>query len=85
MAEVAYKTLPINDAVWFSIYLEGKMEAAINEDKNLLTRQTFLGRIGSTTEFDKALMKIIAQIYTGGNEPEEENEHPSNIKRPSDG
>lgn len=74
IAEEVYKKLPINDAKWFSMYLEGKMQAAINEDKHLLTRKKFQGSIGRTTEFDKALIKIIAQIYTGGNGPEEENE-----------
>lgn len=71
IAEEAYQKLPIDDTVWFSNYLEGKMEAAIKGDKHLLTRKEFLGRIGRTTELDKALMKIIAQIYTGGNEAEE--------------
>lgn len=74
IAEEAYKKLPIDGAVWFSMYLEGKMEAAMERDKHLLTRKKFLDRIGRTTEFDKALMKIIAKIYTGGNEPDEENE-----------
>lgn len=73
IAEEAYKKLSI-DAIWFGMYLKGKMQAAINEDKRLLTRKKFLGRIGRTTEFDKALMKIIAQIYTGGNGPEEDHE-----------
>lgn len=73
IAEEAYNKLLINDVVWFSMYLEGRMEAAIEKDNHLLTRKQFLGRIGRTTEFDRALMKIIARIYTGGNESKEEN------------
>lgn len=69
IAEEAYKKLP-NDAIWFSMYLKGKMQAAMNEDKHILTRKKFLGRIGRVTEFDRGLMKIIAQIYTGEKEPE---------------
>lgn len=74
IAEEAYKKLPIDDVVWFSMYLEGRMEAAIKKDRHLLTREKFLGRIGRTMEFDKALMKTIAQIYSGGNQPKEEND-----------
>lgn len=73
IAEEAYNKLPIDGVVWFSMYLEGRMEAAIEKDKHLLTRKQFLGRIGRTTEFDRALMKNIAKIYTGRNEPKEEN------------
>lgn len=69
-----YKKLPINDTQWFSVYLEGKMQAAINEDKDLLKRKKFLDSVGREVRFDKAMMKIIAHIYTGGNEPEQEDE-----------
>ena len=74
IAEEVYKKLPINDTKWFSMYLEGKMQAAINEDKHLLARKKFQDSVGRNMRFDKALLKIIAQIYTGGNGPEQENE-----------
>lgn len=73
IAEEAYKKLPIT-AEWISMYLKEKMQAAINGDKHLLIRKKFLDRIGRTAEFDKAMMKIIAHIYTGESEPEEDQE-----------
>lgn len=73
IAEEAYKKLRIG-AKWFSNYLKEKMQAAVYEDEHLLTRKQFLCRIGMTKEFDKDLMKIIAQIYTGQNGLEEDHE-----------
>lgn len=90
IAEEAYKKLTAG-AIWFSMYLREEIQAAINDDKHFLIRNKFLGRIGRTTEFDKALMKIIGQIYTEGNEPEKEHEdntarnETSDTKPPSDG
>lgn len=70
IAEEAYKKIP-DDAKWFTMYLKVKLQAAMKEDQHLLTKKAFLGRIGRVTELDKALMKIIAQIYNGENGPEE--------------
>lgn len=77
IAEEAYKKIP-NDAQWFSMYLKEKMQAAIYEDKHLLTRKKFLNCIGRVTEFDKALMKIIAQVYNGGDGTEEPEKYHEN-------
>lgn len=73
IAEEAYKKLSTS-AAWFTMYLKEKLHSAITEDKHLLTRKKFLDRFGSTVEFDKAMMKIIANIYTGESGPKEDHD-----------
>lgn len=48
------------------------MKAAIEKNKHLFTRTQFLSYIRRITEFGRALMKNIAKIYIGWNEPNEE-------------
>lgn len=68
IAGEAYGTLPDHEE-WFTEYLRRKLEAALRVDRSLLKRQDFLGRIGMVKKFDQALMKSIAEIYTGRTGP----------------
>lgn len=68
IAGEAYRTLP-DDEEWFTEYLRRKLEAAIRVEKSLLKKQKFLDRIGKVKKFDQALMKCIAEIYTGRTGP----------------
>lgn len=70
IAEEAYRKLPDHDW-WFTMYLQQKMQAAISKDHHFLTRNKLQGRIGRVARFDKALMMIIAEIYTERNGPVE--------------
>lgn len=62
LAKKAYEKLP-DEEFWFTGYLRRKIEAALGEEADLLTRKEFLGHVGTVKKFDQALMKIIAELY----------------------
>jgi hypothetical protein len=64
-AEEAYRKIS-SDEIWFTEYLKCVIKRAFEADKTLFLQQQFLAHIGRVGEFDKALVRIILEIYTTG-------------------
>jgi len=58
-----YPKLSDNE-MWFSVYLESKIEAAFKSDETLFKQERFLTCIGGPAAFDRALFKSMVEIYT---------------------
>jgi hypothetical protein len=58
-----YPKLSDNE-MWFSVYLESKIEAAFKSDETLFKQERFLTYIGGPAAFNRALFKSMVEIYT---------------------
>jgi hypothetical protein len=65
VSEEAYRKFS-SDETWYTEYLKRVIKKAFEADKTLFIQQRFLAHIGRVGEFDKALVRIILEIYTTG-------------------
>jgi hypothetical protein len=58
----AYPKLP-EDETWFSDHLKKRIKSAFEANGNLFKQSGLVDRIGKVSAFDKALLKIIVEVY----------------------